>query len=139
MKIVLTLASLITLSGLPPFGSSTTVISRPDSVPAQQRHQFKLASDSSPNQKRWSTLVIYPTKTRSRNEISLPIGFNQTTVRVSLGDRLLQVDEDYVFIPNANRIRVLDENALTSQYPIKITYEGVANTVYKRLTLGYKP
>ena len=110
-----------------------------DSVPAQQRDHFKLASDRSSNQKRWSTLVIYSTKARSRSEISLPIGFDQTTVRVSLGDRVLQVDEDYVFIPNANRIRVLDEESLTSQQPIKITYEGIAHPVYKRLTVGCKP
>lgn len=139
MSTVLTLASLIALSGLAPLSSSTAVSSRPDSLPAQQRHHFKLTADSSPTQKQWSTLVIYPAKTRSRTEISLPIGFNQTTVRVSLGDRVLQLDEDYVFIPNANRIRVLDEEALTSQQPIKIRYEGVTNPVNKRLTLGYKP
>ena len=139
MKIVLALASLFTLSGLPPFGRSTAVSSRLDSIPSHHRYQVKLDSDSSPNKKQWSTLFIYPAKTRPRNEISLPVGFNQTTIQISSGDRVLQVDEDYVFIPDANRIRVLDEDALTSPLPIKITYEGVANPVYKRLTLGYRP
>ena len=52
---------------------------------------------------------------------------------------MLEVDEDYVFIPDANRIRVLDEEALTSQQPIRISYQGIDNTVNKRLNLGYKP
>lgn len=139
MTIVLMLVSLITLFGLAPFGNSTALSSRPDSVPAPQRYYLKLASASSLSQERWSTLVSYPTKARVRTEISLPIGFNPTTVRVSLGERVLAVDEDYVFIPNANRIRVLDEEALTSDQPIKITYEGVASPVSNRLRLRYRP
>ena len=139
MTIILTLASLITLFGLPPFGSSTALMCRADSVPAPQHYSFKLASASSPNQERWSTLVSYPTKIRVRTEISLPIGFNPTTVRVSLGDRLLAVDEGYVFIPNTNRIQVLDEEALTSNQPIKVRYEGIATPVANRLRLGYRP
>ena len=139
MTIVLTLASLISLFGLPLFGGSTDLSSRTDSIPVPQRYPFKLASASSPNQERWSTLVSYPTKARLRTEISLPLGFNPTTVRISLGDRVLTVNEDYVFIPNANRIRVLDEEALTSDQPIKIIYEGVATPVSERLRLRYKP
>ncbi|SOD97711.1 hypothetical protein SAMN06269250_5895 [Spirosoma fluviale] len=139
MKNSLTLVAFFTLSGLSAFGRSTTFSSKLDSVPAQQRFHFKLAADSSPNQKQWASVFFYPSRSQSGNEISLPIGFNQTTVRVSSGDRVLQVDEDYVFIPNANRIRVLDEEALKSQQPIKIRYEGIANPVNKRLTLGYRP
>lgn len=139
MKIILTLVFLSTLSGLPAFARSTAFSSEPDSVPAQQRYRVKLASDASPNQKQWATVFFYPSKSRSGNEIRLPLGFNQTTVRVSSGDRVLQVDEDYVFVPNANLIRVLDENALTSQQPIRITYEGVTHTVYKGIRLGYRP
>ena len=139
MKIILTLVFLITLSGLPAFARSTAFSSKPDSVPAQQRYHFKLASDTSPTQKQWATVFFYPSKSRSGNEISLPLGFNQTTVRVSSGDRVLQVDDDYVFIPNANRIRVLDEDALTAPQPIRVTYEGVAHTVYKGIRLGYRP
>ncbi|MVM36243.1 hypothetical protein GO755_39905 [Spirosoma sp. HMF4905] len=139
MKIILTSVFLITLSGLSVFGRSTAVSSKPDSVPAQQRVHFKLASTTSPNQQQWATVFFYPAKSRSGNEINLPVGFNQTTVRLSSGDRVLEVDEDYLFIPNANRIRVLDEDALTSQHPIKITYEGIVKTVDKRLILRYRP
>lgn len=139
MKIILTSVFLITLSGLSVFGRSTAVSSKPDSVPAQQRFHFKLASNTSPNQQQWATVFFYPAKSRSGNEINLPVGFNQTTVRLSSGDRVLQVDEDYVFVPNANRIRVLDEDALTSQQPIRITYQRVANKVDKRLILRYRP
>ncbi|MBD2705407.1 hypothetical protein IC229_32640 [Spirosoma sp. BT702] len=136
---ILGLLSLLTLSGSPTFGCSTAFTSKPDSVPAQQRYHFKLASDINPNQTQWSTVFFYPSKSRSGNEIRLPLGVNQTTVRLSSGDRVLEIDEDYVFIPNANRIRVLDEDALTAQYPIRITYEGIANTVNKRLILRYRP
>ena len=139
MKSNLTLVGLITLLGLSAFGRSTTFRSKPDSVPAQQRYHFKLASDNSPKQQQWATVFFYPAKSRSGNEISLPVGFNPTTLRLSSGDRVLAADEDYVFIPNANRIRVLDEEALTAQQPIKIMYEGVAKPVNKRLNLGYKP
>jgi hypothetical protein len=138
MKIILTLVSLITLTGLSAFGRSTAFISKPDSIPTQQRFHVKLASDTSPNQQQWATVFFYPSKSRSDNEIRLPLGVNPTTVRLSSGDRLLQVDEDYVFIPNANRIRVLDEDALTSQQPIRITYEGVAKPAHKGLRLGYR-
>lgn len=139
MKSSSTLVCLITLSGLSAFGRSTTFSSKLDSVPAQQRYHFKLASDDSPKQQQWATVFFYPAKSQSGNEISLPVGFNPTTLRVSSGDRVLAADEDYVFIPNANRIRVLDEEALTSQQPIKIMYEGVAKTVNKRLILRYRP
>ena len=139
MKSSLTLTGLITLSGLSAFGQSTAFSSKLDSVPPQQRYHFKLALDTSPKQQQWATVFFYPAKSRSDNEIRLPLGVNQTTVRVSLGDRVLAVDEDYVFIPNANRIRVLDEEALTAQQPIRISYQGVANTVNNRLNLGYKP
>ena len=139
MKISLTFVCLITLSDLSAFGRSTTFSSKPDSVPAQQRYPLKLAADTSPTQKQWATVFFYPAKSQSGNEISLPLGFNPTSVRLSSGDRVLQVDEDYVLIPNANRIRVLDEEALTAQQPIKITYEGVPKTVDKRLILGYRP
>lgn len=139
MKITLTFVVVIIFSGFSAFGRSTAFSSKPDSVPAQQRFHVKLASDTSPNQTQWSTVFFYPSKSRSGNEIRLPLGVNQTTVRVSLGDRVLQVDEDYVFVPNANRIRVLDEDALTAQQPIRITYEGVAKPVHKGLRLGYKP
>lgn len=139
MKSSLTLVCLITLSGLSAFGRSTTFSSKLDSLPPQQRYHFKLASDNSPKQQQWATVFFYPSKSRSGNEIRLPLGVNQTTVRLSSGDRVLEVDEDYVFIPNANRIRVLDEEALTSQQPIRISYQGIANTVNKRLSLGYKP
>ncbi|GAB3946714.1 hypothetical protein GCM10028805_17680 [Spirosoma harenae] len=113
--------------------------SKPDSVPAQQRSHVKLAPNISPNQTQWATVFFYPSKSQSGNEIRLPLGVNQSTVRLSSGDRVLEVDEDYVFIPNANRIRVLDEDALTAQYPIRITYEGVATTVNNRLILRYRP
>lgn len=139
MKSSLTLTGLITLSVLSAFGQSTAFSSKLDSVPPQQRYHFKLALDTSPKQQQWATVFFYPAKSRSDNEIRLPLGVNQTTVRVSLGDRVLAVDEDYVFIPNANRIRVLDEEALTAQQPIRISYQGVANTVNNRLNLGYKP
>jgi hypothetical protein len=139
MKITLTFVFVIIFSGVSAFGRSTTFSSKPDSVPAQQRYHFRLASDTSPNQTQWSTLFFYPSRSRSGNEIRLPLGVNQTTVRLSSGDRVLQVDEDYVFIPNANRIRVLDEDALTAQHPIRITYEGIANPVNKRLILRYMP
>ena len=139
MKSSLPLLPLITLSALSAFGRSTAFSSEPDSVPAPQRYSVKLAADTSPKQKQWATVFFYPAKSRSGNEIRLPIGFNPTTVRLSLGDRVLQVDEDYVFVPNANRIRVLDEEALTSQQPIRITYEEVASPVYKGLRLGYRP
>ena len=139
MKISLTFVCLITLSGLSAFGRSTTCSSKPDSVPAQQRYHFKLASDNNPEQQQWFTVFFYPAKSQSRNEINLLVGFNPTTLRLSSGDRVLTADEDYVFIPNANRIRVLDEEALTAQQPIKIMYERVTNPVHKRLSLGYKP
>jgi hypothetical protein len=138
MKIILTLVSLITLSGLSAFGRSTAFSSKPDSIPTQQRFHFKLASDTSPNQHQWATVFFYPSKSRSGNEIRLPLGVDQTTVRLSSGDRVLQVDEDYVFVPSANRIRVLDEDALTSQQPIRITYKGVAKPAYDGLRLGYR-
>ncbi|GAB2516799.1 hypothetical protein [Spirosoma aerophilum] len=139
MKITLPFVVVVIFSGVSAFGRSTTFSSKLDSIPAQQRYHFKLAADSSPKQTQWSTVFFYPSKSRSGNEIRLPLGVNQTTVRLSSGDRVLQVDEDYVFIPNANRIRVLDEDALTAQYPIRITYEGIANTVNNRLILRYKP
>ena len=138
MKRILPLISLIILSGLSAFGRSTTFSSEPDSVPAPQRYHFRLAADTSPSQKQWATVLFYPAKSRLDNEIRLPVGFNPTTVRVSLGDRMLEVDEDYVFVPNANRIRVLAEDALTSQQPIRITYEEVAKPVYEGLRLGYR-
>lgn len=139
MKISLPVLALITLSSLSAVGRSTAFSSGPDSVPAPQRYPFKLASDTSPTQKQWATVFFYPSKSRSGNEIRLLIGFNPTTVRVSLGDRMLEVDEDYVFVPNANRIRVLAEDALTSPQPVRITYEEVAKPVYKGLRLGYRP
>ncbi len=139
MKIILTLVSLVILSGLSAFGRSTAFRSKPDSIPTQQRFHVKLASATSPNQAQWSTVFFYPSKSQSGNEIRLPLGVNQTTVRVTLGDRVLQVDEDYVFVPNANRIRVLDEDALTSQQPMRITYEEVAKPVHRGLRLGYRP
>ena len=139
MKSSLTLVCLITLAALSKFGRSMTFSSKPDSVPAQQRYHFKLASDTSSQQTQWATVFFYPSKSPSGNEIRLPLGVNQTTLRLSLGDRVLQVDEDYVFIPNANRIRVLDEEALTAQQPIRISYQGIATTVHKRLSLRYKP
>ena len=135
MKSSLTLVCLITLSGLSAFGRSTTFSSKPDSIPAQQRYPFKLASDTSPRQQQWATEFFYPSKSPFGNEIRLPLGVNQTTLRLSLGDRVLQVDEDYVFIPDANRIRVLDEEAMTAQQPIRIMYEGVDTTVNNRLNL----
>ncbi|MBD2757408.1 hypothetical protein [Spirosoma validum] len=139
MKSSIIFVCLITLSGLSAFGRSTTFSNKPDSIPSQQRYPFKLASDTGPRQQQWATEFFYPSKSPSGNEIRLPLGVNQTTVRLSLGDRVLSVDEDYVFIPNANRIRVLDEEALTAQYPIRITYQGIANPVNKLLNLGYKP
>lgn len=139
MKIILTLVFLSALSCLPAFARSTAFSIEPDSIPAQQRYHVKLASNVSPNQTQWATVSFYPSKSRSGNEIRLPLGFNQTTVRVSSGDRVLQVDEDYVFIPNANLIRVLDEDALTSQQPTRVTYEGVPHTVYEGIRLGYRP
>ncbi|XAZ82050.1 hypothetical protein A6C57_27280 (plasmid) [Fibrella sp. ES10-3-2-2] len=139
MKISLTLLFLLTLSGLSVFGRSKAVSSKLDSVPTQQRFHFKLASTTSPNQQQWVTVSFYPAKSRSGNEINLPIGFNQRTMRISSGDRVLQVDKDYVFVPDANRIRVFDQDALTSQQPIRITYQRVAATVDKRLILRYRP
>ncbi|GAB3790276.1 hypothetical protein GCM10028818_60140 [Spirosoma horti] len=139
MKSSLTLIGLFTLSCLSAFGQSTAFSSKLDSLPAQQRYHFKLASDTRPKKQQWATVFFYPSKSPSGNEIRLPLGVNQTTVRLSSGDRVLQVDEDYVFIPNANQIRVLDEEALTAQQPIRISYQGVANTVNNRLNLGYKP
>lgn len=138
MKSSLTLLCLITLSGLSAFGQSTTFSNMLDSILPQQRYHFKLASDNSPKQQQWATVFFYPSKRPSGNEIRLPLGVNQTTVRLSSGDRVLAVDEDYVFIPDANRIRVLDEEALTAQQPIRIMYEGVDKPVSNRLSLGYK-
>ena len=139
MKNSLTVVGLITLSGLSAFGRSTAFSSKPDSLPAPQRYHFKLASDTSPKQQPWATVFFSPAKRPSGNEIRLPLGVNQTTLRLSLGDRVLKVDEDYVFIPDANRIRVLDEEALTAQQPIRISYQGVATTDNNQLNLGYKP
>lgn len=139
MKSSLALVCLITLSGLSAFGQLTTFSSKTDSVPAQQRNSFKLASDTGPKQQPWATVFFYPAKSQSGNEIRLPLGVNQSTLRLSSGDRVLQVDEDYVFIPSANLIRVLDENALTAEQPIRISYQGIANAVNNRLILGYKP
>ena len=133
MKSRLILIGLITLSGLSAFGRSTTLSSQLDSLPAPQRYHFKLASDTGPKQQPWTTVFFYPAKSPAGNEISLPLGFDPTTLRLSSGDRVLAVDEDYVLIPNANRIRVLDEEALTAQQPIRISYQGI------RLNLGYKP
>lgn len=138
MKSTLTVVFVIIFSGLSASGRSTAFRSKPDSLPTQQRYPVKLASDTSPHQQQWATVFFYPSKSRSDNEIRLPLGVNQTTVRLSSGDRVLQVDEDYVFIPNANRIRVLDEDALTSQQPIRITYQGVAQPAHKGLRLGYR-
>lgn len=123
MKIIVTLVLLISLTDLPQFDELTTFAVKQDSIPSRQRYQLKLASNGSTSEKQWTTLVIHPAKTRSGNEILLPIGVDKNKVRISSGDRLLQVDEDYVFILNINRIRILDENVLTSQYPLKITYE----------------
>jgi hypothetical protein len=123
MKIIATLVLLTTLTDLPQFDELTTFAIKQDSIPSRQRYQLRLASNGSTSGKQWTTLIIHPAKIRSGNEILLPIGFNKNTVRISSGDRLLQVDEDYVFIPDINRIRILDENALTSHYPLKITYE----------------
>jgi hypothetical protein len=106
-------------------------------VPAQQRYHFKLASDTSSHQTQWTSVLFYPSKRPFGNEIRLPLGVNQTTVRLSSGDRVLKVDEDYVFIPNANQIRVLDEEALTAPQPIRIMYEGVTKPVNKR-QYGYR-
>ena len=131
MKIITALLLLATLTGLSQFDGSATFALSQDSIPPRQRYQFKLASIGSSTGRQWSTLVIHPTKIRSGNEILLPVGFNENTIRVSSGERLLQVNEDYGFIPNVNRVRILDEDALTSQYPLKIVYE--------RLILGSKP
>ena len=139
MKITLTFVCVIIFSGLSTFDRSTAFTSKPDSLPPQQRYRFKLASDTSPNQTQWATVFFYPSKSRSGHEIRLPLGVNQTTLRLSSGDRVLEVDEDYVFIANANRIRVLDDDALTAQHPIRITYEGIATTVNKRLIVRYRP
>jgi hypothetical protein len=130
MKIITALVLLVTLIDLPLFGGSTSFAVKQDSILARQRYHLRLAGSGNPAEKHWSTLVVYPTKVRLGNEIGLPIGFNENTVRISSGDKILQLGEDYVFIPNANRIRILDEDALTSQHPLRITYE--------RFTLGHK-
>lgn len=57
------------------------------------------------------------------NEIRLPPGYNPSTVRIQVGEKTLVLDEDYVFIPDQNLIRILDEDSLQPDKVLKVTYE----------------
>ncbi|WP_157634746.1 hypothetical protein [Spirosoma panaciterrae] len=64
-----------------------------------------------------------PKNLRLGNEITLPVGVDERTVVVRSGDRTLKLWDDYVFIPDTNKMRILDDDALNADRLIRITYE----------------
>ena len=110
-----------------------------DSLPSGQtaslsmhRYRLPFPIGSKPGDaKRLYTFVAQPSKLRLGNEIALPVGVDERTVIVLSGDRVLQLWEDYVFVPDANRIRILDENALKSERPLKVSYEKLRLSLSK--------
>lgn len=108
---------------------SLTSVSQQDSVPSYRypslaRNRFRIKS--APYTK--LTLVVKPSKNGAGNEITLPVGFIEKSISVSSGDKILRIEEDYIYIPDRNRIRVLNETALKSGQPIRITFERLAVT-----------
>ncbi|GAB3956603.1 hypothetical protein GCM10028805_46990 [Spirosoma harenae] len=118
---------------------NTSTFSKQDSLSSGQTaslsmHRYRLPFLTSTNlgdTKQRYTLVAQPAKLRLGNEIVLPVGVDERTVTVLSGDRVLQLWEDYVFIPDANRIRILDENALKSERPLKVSYEKLRLSLAK--------
>ncbi|TAE32312.1 MAG: hypothetical protein EAZ91_05460 [Cytophagales bacterium] len=131
MNMILLLTLLVSLADLPHYNGKTTVAIKADTLSARQRHPLKFALDSTPKKSRWYTVFARPAPGRSGNGMVMPIGFNQATVRVNLGDRLLQLDKDYVFVSEGTRLLILDQDAFTSEHPLRVTYE--------RLSLGHRP
>ena len=99
--------------------------------PAYAQGGISINKQDSGEAKRLYTIVVQPAKLRLGNEIALPVGVDERTVMVLSDDRVLQLWEDYVFIPDANRIRILDENALKSERPLKVSYEKLRLSLSK--------
>ncbi|GAB4036536.1 hypothetical protein [Spirosoma gilvum] len=106
-------------------------IVKSDSLPSQQtavltqeRYRYRLGSFGNQTaNKRLVTVFVSPKSLRLGNEVTLPVGIDERTVVVRSGDKTLKLWEDYVFIPDTNKMRILDEDALKSERSIRITYE----------------
>lgn len=93
-------------------------------VLSQENYRYRLGGFGSPTAtRRLFTLVILPKNLRLGNEITLPVGVDERTVIVRSGDKTLKLWDDYVFIPDTNKMRILDDDALNADRPIRITYE----------------
>jgi hypothetical protein len=73
--------------------------------------------------KRLTTVVMQPYRTSAGKEVALPVGVNEETIAVRLGELPLRKGKDYLYIANTNRLLFLSEKVLQSDELLRITYE----------------
>lgn len=102
----------------------TTQLAKLDSLPPRTAYFIK--SVLFPNKttgRRPQTLIIRPTKNQLGDHVSIPLGVDERTLQVSIGDQTLKSGTDYVFVAEASQVRIVNKAILKTERPLSITYE----------------
>ncbi|MBN8825590.1 MULTISPECIES: hypothetical protein [unclassified Spirosoma] len=93
-------------------------------VLSQEKYRYRLGGfGNQVSNQRLFVLVVLPKNLRLGNEVTLSVGVDERTITVRSGEKTLKLWDDYVLIPGTNKMRILDEETLNADRPIRITYE----------------